>query len=283
VNQNARTAFQYVGDGLVAAHRVRAVGRDAERSHAGVTVLVPGSSSSFEVTYRLADSRNRTVTVRGPLLAVIPAAQPYALSFRRACALTLLELPLPFMTSKAIEAGIRHPLVIARRYAILDPFLRAVAEALCATLRGCAAPDGEQLDALADVTAVHIALTHVEAPRPTGEAGLSVDKVEEVKTFVRGNIDEALPVNRLAAHVGLSAFHFARSFRTATGQSPHAFVTAERLARARALLRDTDLPLVEVAMSVGYQTQGHFTVLFHRHQGETPRAYRLRAGGARGH
>jgi AraC family transcriptional regulator len=41
------------------------------------------------------------------------------------------------------------------------------------------------------------------------------------------------------------------------------------------MLAETMLPLSEVAARVGFQTQGHFTYLFHRYAGVTPRAYRL--------
>ena len=49
--------------------------------------------------------------------------------------------------------------------------------------------------------------------------------------------------------------------------------------RAKALLAQTGMPLVEVAASIGFQTQGHFTEVFHRHVGLTPRRFRLSASG----
>jgi transcriptional regulator GlxA family with amidase domain len=45
--------------------------------------------------------------------------------------------------------------------------------------------------------------------------------------------------------------------------------------RAKGLLRNSELPLVDVAANVGFETQAHFTEVFHKHAGLTPRAYRL--------
>jgi AraC-like DNA-binding protein len=49
----------------------------------------------------------------------------------------------------------------------------------------------------------------------------------------------------------------------------------QRLEHAKRLLLESNLPLVEVAASAGFQTQAHFTEVFHRHTGVTPRAFRL--------
>jgi AraC-like DNA-binding protein len=75
----------------------------------------------------------------------------------------------------------------------------------------------------------------------------------------------------------MSPFHFSRLFKLATGESPHAYLTRRRVERAKELLADSSLPLVHVASAVGFQTQGHFTEVFRRHTGTTPRRFRLSA------
>lgn len=75
----------------------------------------------------------------------------------------------------------------------------------------------------------------------------------------------------------MSAFHFSRLFKLATGQSPHAYLTQQRVERAKELLAESRLPLVHIASAVGFQTQGHFTEVFRRHTCTTPRRFRLAA------
>jgi len=108
-------------------------------------------------------------------------------------------------------------------------------------------------------------------------AGLPPDKLERVHALVSAHLGERLPVQRLADEVSLSPFHFARMFKQATGESPHRYLLRQRVARAQALLKDSDLPLAEIARRVGFRTQGHFTGVFHRYAGLTPRVWRVRS------
>ena len=72
----------------------------------------------------------------------------------------------------------------------------------------------------------------------------------------------------------LSEFHFARQFKRATGLAPHQFVIAQRVQRAKALIRDGRLPLAAVAASVGFASQSHLSHHFKRLVGCTPAEFR---------
>lgn len=110
--------------------------------------------------------------------------------------------------------------------------------------------------------------------------GLPSAKLDQVVTFIEDRLGDGLKLHELAATVRLSQFHFARKFRLSTGQSPHAYLTLRRMERAKRLLRETDTPLAQVAREVGYQTQAHFTGVFRRYVGLTPRTFRVQARGA---
>jgi AraC-like DNA-binding protein len=74
----------------------------------------------------------------------------------------------------------------------------------------------------------------------------------------------------------LSEFHFARAFKQSLGVPPHRYLIQRRIARAAEIVKTTDKPLSEVALDVGFSDQSHFTRLFVRVTGETPRAFRHR-------
>jgi transcriptional regulator GlxA family with amidase domain len=69
---------------------------------------------------------------------------------------------------------------------------------------------------------------------------------------------EDWPVERLARVSHVSAAHFARSFREAFGVPPHRYLLTRRIERASALLRDTDLPVTEIAFQTGWRSLGTF-------------------------
>lgn len=63
-------------------------------------------------------------------------------------------------------------------------------------------------------------------------------------------------------------------FKQSTGLTPHQYVIARRLNRAQVLLATTDLTILEICFRVGFKSQSHFTRLFRKLTGITPRAYR---------
>ena len=85
---------------------------------------------------------------------------------------------------------------------------------------------------------------------------------------------EAWPVQRLAQVSGVSEAHFARSFKQAFGVPPHRYLLTRRIERALALLRDTDLPITEIAFQTGWESLGTFGRVFRDITGGSPGAMR---------
>jgi transcriptional regulator GlxA family with amidase domain len=93
---------------------------------------------------------------------------------------------------------------------------------------------------------------------------------------------EEWPVWRLARVSGVSEAHFARSFRDAFGVPPHRYLLTRRIERAKALLRDTDLAVTEIAFQTGWNSLGTFGRTFRDVTGESPGDLRLREQAAAG-
>lgn len=87
-------------------------------------------------------------------------------------------------------------------------------------------------------------------------------------------------MRRLAAVVGISEAHFARSFKQAFGTPPHRYLLTRRVERAKALLRDTDLPVTAIAFDTGWSSLGTFGRVFRDVTGGSPTAVRARERGA---
>jgi len=91
---------------------------------------------------------------------------------------------------------------------------------------------------------------------------------------------EEWSVQRLAQVSGVSPAHFARSFKQAFGIPPHRYLLTRRIERATALLRDTGLPITEIAFQTGWESLGTFGRTFRDITGESPRVIRERARAA---
>src|SRR5690348_12632706 len=90
---------------------------------------------------------------------------------------------------------------------------------------------------------------------------------------------EEWPIARLASVSGVSEAHFARSFKDAFGVPPHRYLLTRRIERATALLRDSDLPIIDVAFQTGWSSLGTFGRIFRDITGESPSELREREQG----
>ena len=91
-----------------------------------------------------------------------------------------------------------------------------------------------------------------------------------VLSYVEDNIAGDCRLITLAAVAGLSPFHFARSFRRETGDTPHRYVARRRIARARALIVSTALPLADIALASGFTSQSRMSEACIRQFGVSP-------------
>ena len=91
---------------------------------------------------------------------------------------------------------------------------------------------------------------------------------------------EPWPVRRLAEVSGVSEAHFARSFKDAFGVPPHRYLLTRRIERATALLRDTDLPITDIAFQTGWGSLGTFGRTFRDVTGQSPGELRSREKSA---
>jgi AraC family transcriptional regulator len=99
-------------------------------------------------------------------------------------------------------------------------------------------------------------------------------KLKRVQDYVERHLSEPIRVERLAAEIHMSPYHFAHMFKKATGQPPHLYVVLRRVELAKALLRDSEVALVDLAAQAGFCTQCHLTSVFHRYAGCTPLTFR---------
>jgi AraC family transcriptional regulator len=115
------------------------------------------------------------------------------------------------------------------------------------------------------------------AERPkVGE--LSRWRLKRAIDYFEAQLGKPVSLADVASSAGLTRMHFAAQFRAATGLRPHEYLLRRRIERAQEMLAETGMPLVDIALSVGFQTQSHFTSVFKRFAGQPPRAWRESRG-----
>lgn len=106
---------------------------------------------------------------------------------------------------------------------------------------------------------------------------LAAWQVRRATEFMTAHLGDDMPLSGPAAACGLSASHFARAFKSSVGLPPHRWVLVQRVLRAKALLRESDRGLSDIACACGFADQSHFTRVFTRIVGLSPGAWRRQA------
>jgi transcriptional regulator GlxA family with amidase domain len=114
-----------------------------------------------------------------------------------------------------------------------------------------------------------------------GEANLQHhdELMVDAQQWLHEHFAEPFRFAEVAQQLGMSQRTLNRRFKLATGMVPGRYLQQLRLEQARELLRDSNLSIAEIAVSVGYQDLGHFSTLFREHMSQSPTAYRQAVRG----
>ncbi len=101
-----------------------------------------------------------------------------------------------------------------------------------------------------------------------------VDTVRHIHEYMLANLGEKLTIGDLARKFRIAPTSFKECFREIYGESVHAYLLNRRMERAAELLRTTQLPVFQIAESVGYSSASQFGVEFKRRYSLSPLSYR---------
>jgi AraC family transcriptional regulator len=134
------------------------------------------------------------------------------------------------------------------------------------------------VEALVEQIVIHLLRRHANMRRSPelelSRVGLVDRRVRRALELMDANLDRDLSLSEISRAAHLSPFHFARLFKKLTGATPHAYLGTLRTARARQLLAETDLSVIEIGGRVGYLSPSHFAKAFKQATGLSPRAFR---------
>ena len=259
---------------LVEVYRVGDVDFVKEAPDHTVTVFLRGPVD-------LLQRRNGRVfqrTMRAGDAILAPAGEPRALRHKEETELIKIRLAPAFVAAILNDAAAHG----SERAELLDHFctsdalIEDLARRLVGELKSDAFGGRLYVDTLATELVVHL-LRHYSTASQLGNGSSSAlprYKLQRVTDYINDNLREDLTLQRLAAILSMSPYHFAHAFRQTTGLAPHRFVITRRIDLAKHLLRTTDLSITEIAHQVGYSNQSNFSAVFHRFAGQAPRQFR---------
>jgi transcriptional regulator GlxA family with amidase domain len=126
----------------------------------------------------------------------------------------------------------------------------------------------------------------IETPR-AWQAGFAIvplktehsdGNISNAQEWLHQNFHHNFSLEDPARRVGMSVRNFVRRFKQATGDNPLTYLQKLRVAAAKRLLESDHRTMQEISDAVGYQDVAYFRLLFQRHTGASPSAYRRRFG-----
>lgn len=212
-------------------------------------------------------------------LIVAPANQELALSGGSASGFEITALALRWSDLRQMAEAAAGRVVAdfggAHQGVIYDPALKNVVLGLWTELSSAGRFSRLFADgAVQSLLAAFLRLAETPAAAITG--GLSPRQLRAVTDLMLARLDEELTLEELAATAGLSPFHFSRAFRASTGAPPHRRHVELRMERAKQLLAEGALSVIEIALAVGFQSSQAFSRAFHKVVGASPTHYRRR-------
>lgn len=110
--------------------------------------------------------------------------------------------------------------------------------------------------------------------RRTIRGGLAPWQQRLVSRYIKEHFSERIPIAVVARLVGLSRFHFCRTFKQSFGTTPHQYQMNCRIEQAKDLLAECARSVTEISLTVGFSTSAAFATAFRRATGFSPSEYR---------
>ncbi len=193
----------------------------------------------------------------------------------------MLHIYLPRQPFRSLSGEDGYPdldaATVSYRIGSDDPWISQVRRAVVAELAAESASGRVLIETAGLVLAAALAHGHAtrSAPLPSpAPHGLERRRLRRVIDYMDAHLDEDITVGDLAEVAHLSRFHFLRAFKAATGVTPHRYLSARRLVRAKEMLEQGDVSLSDLAQACRFSSQANFSRAFRRAVGTSPGAYR---------
>jgi AraC family transcriptional regulator len=207
---------------------------------------------------------------------LLPAGTRDHLEWDRPTSRIILTVEPRILARAFDETAHRADLEIRERWIFQDRHIASLMLALKADLEDGSPAGRIYGESLGLACAVYLARRYgvpTHEPRHYS-GGLPGYRLRPVLDYIRTHLDQNVHLADLAALAGVSPHYFIELFRQSTGQSPHRYVLAQRIERAKRLLRNRALSALDVAIRLGFADASHFSKVFRRLVGTTPTSYR---------
>jgi AraC family transcriptional regulator len=212
---------------------------------------------------------------RSGLVEILPADTVIAARWTQEVEFTHIYLEPSFISQIAYESVDPDLVELTLSLQQFSPLLWNIVQALRSSLQTEGDRSALYADSMAVAIAVHLLThytTHTHAFKECD--ALSRAKLDRTIEYINSDLNRDLSISDIAANVGLSQYHFSRLFKQSMGITVRKYVITQRVNRAKQLLIQTKMTILEIANDCGFANPSHLTRTFRQQLGITPTQFR---------
>jgi AraC family transcriptional regulator len=209
-------------------------------------------------------------------LILNPAGNAASPQWKAPMELFLFSIEPKHLLQAAEAAGSRPTLELPEKFRFEDGLLGQLMRTLARQFESDLPPDLLYTESLTQTLLLHLIRRHSDRPIASQRRrhAISEPRVERAIEFIQANLSHALSLAQIASEADLNTSQFCNVFKNVVGLSPHQYVVRQRVEKALTLLKETTLPVSEIALQTGFADQSHLTRMLRQHRGVTPRQVR---------
>lgn len=252
--------------------------REPQQSQISCDTIILHLHGTVDLQRRVDARGERGISYRGGI-CLDPKEQSSTYFWQGTIATVLYLYLAPSLVEQVVaEMGRNDPthVKMVKQFNIHDPLIEQIGFSLVGELESGGVAGRVYAESLANALTLHLLRLSSTASLlpPSSQRPLTQRQISIVQDHIYDRIDQDIPLRELATSIGMSVSHFCRLFKQSTGLTPHQYVIACRVERARSLLLDKERTIAQVAHAVGFADQSHMNYHFKRLVGIPPGSVR---------
>lgn len=236
--------------------------------------LYTGESTVIE---RVIEGRiERDRFVQGDVICLNPAGLSRIMRSLGETQFIHLYLNPAFLAQVVFECTDADSIELIPQFKLHDPLIYHLGLAIKCEIVSNGASDRLYLESSANMLAAHL-LRHYsvhQASLEINNGGLPKSQLRQITEYINNHLEQELTIATLANLVHRSPYYFIKLFKQSMGLTPYCYIIQQRLKRAKQLLSQTNLTILEIALHSGFSNPSRFSTVFRQHINVSPKMYR---------
>ena len=276
-DQNKLSDKVYQFDGFSFYSSVEQPNGWTTHSHQELQITLPQANAKAWIDCPITSTRSRAKQIEAGQSFLIAPGRPHYLDWQQTAELTLFYLHPRFFSNAIGDT-------VEKRYLEIDEPLCLTNDALIQYIgtmfqyfrQSELATESLYVENLANLLAIHLLKKYSNYKKQffNSQKGLSTKKLNLVLEYIETNLENRITLVDLATVAGVGKFYFCRLFKNSVNLSPYQYTLQRRVERAKKLLENSSLPIVDISYECGFSSQSHLSKHFRNMVGMTPTKYR---------